>query len=71
MKKFSEQFVKEDEGGGGEGGGADPSNTTASMATTGLQAKKKKPRGSFGEQSFFNSVFDRMFANVKNPKAPK
>lgn len=70
MKKFSSQFVKEDEGGGGEGGGGDtpPSNTTSDMATTGLQATPKN-RKKFSE--IFNEIFASTWNSVAKQKAPK
>lgn len=66
MKKFSSQFVKEDEG-GGEGGGsqaAAPSNTTADMAGTGLQASQKNHKK-------FSDIFGNIFSEVIKRKAPK
>lgn len=64
MKKFSSQFVKEDEGGGGDGSGAPPSNTTSDMATTGLQANPKNRKK-------FSDIFTETWNSVVKQKAPK
>lgn len=69
MKKFSSQFVKEDEGGGGEGGGNNPpSNNTSDMAGTGLQATPKN-RKKFSD--IFSDIFSDTWNSVVKQKAPK
>lgn len=67
MKKFSSQFVKEDEG-GGSGGDAAPSNTTSDMAGTGLQATPKN-RKKFSD--IFSDIFSDTWNSVVKQKAPK
>lgn len=64
MKKFSSQFVKEDEGGGSGGGDTAPSNTASDMAGTGLQATPKNRKK-------FSDIFTETWNSVVKQKAPK